>query len=93
MRLPLHHEFWNPRLFETPYYLYLALKCALNGIGIRTLAKADYCLDHGEIGIGSKFATQMAFRQDAFLATDLVKHTLSDAQKRQRIANFANTRG
>ena len=64
-----HHEFWHPRLFEAPYYAYLLGRCALHGISPRGLAKANYALDHGELGIGSKYHTQMAFAQNRFMAT------------------------
>lgn len=88
-----HHEFWSPRLFEIPYYVYLAWQCLRQRIGIRTLAKANYCLDHGEIGIGSKYATQLAFDQSYFLPTTLVKHQLSHQEKKRFIESFAQKHG
>ena len=66
------YEFWNPRFFEAPYYLYLVFQCALRGLPIKNLAKANYALDHGELGLGSKFTTQMAFSQERFLPTILI---------------------
>lgn len=84
-----HYEFWHPRIFETPYYLYLAMQCLANRIGIRTLAKANYALDHGEIGIGSKLATQMAFDQRFFLPTRLIKGALPITEKIQQLIAFA----
>ena len=67
-----HWEFWHPRVFETPYYLYLLAGTLLRGMAPRDLLKANYALDHGELGVGSKYTTQMAFAQDKFPATTLV---------------------
>jgi len=88
-----HHEFWSPHIFNIPYYLYLAWQCLRQRVGIKTLAKANYCLDHGEIGIGSKYDTQMAFEQSYFLPTELLGHQLSDGEKQQRIEAFAEQYG
>ncbi len=82
------YEFWNPRIFEAPFYVYLGLQCLISGLSIKGLAKANYCMDHGEIGIGSKYESQMLFDQQYFLPTSLVKATLSDTQKHQFILNF-----
>ena len=84
-----HHEFWHPRIFEMPYYLYLGWQCLLKGVGIKTLAKANYCLDHGEIGLGSKYATQQAFDPSYFLPTTLIKGECSVVEKRAQIDAFA----
>ena len=91
MKKPLikPYEFWHPRIFEAPYYVYLGIQCLLNGVGIRTLAKANYALDHGEIGIGSKHASQLAFNQDHFLPTALIKNSWSLKQKERFIVEFA----
>ncbi len=64
-----HFEFWPPRLFEVPYYLALLAGCARLGLPPMHLAKANYALDHGELALGSKYATQMAFDQTRFPAT------------------------
>jgi hypothetical protein len=64
-----HFEFWHPRVFETPYYGYLLGRCALKGLSPHDIPKANYALDHGEIGLGSKYSTQMAFDQARFPAT------------------------
>ena len=88
-----HHEFWHPRIFEIPYYLYLGWQCLLNGVGIKSLAKANYCLDHGEIGLGSKYVTQLVFDQSLFLPTVLVKGEDSDEAKRAQIQLFAASHG
>lgn len=74
-----HHEFWHPRVFELPFYIYLLLQCALHRVPVRGLAKANYGLDHGEIGIGSKFQTQMQFPQARFLPTILLDASHSRA--------------
>lgn len=87
------YEFWHPRVFEAPYYLYLAWQCLLNRVGIRTLAKANYALDHGEIGVGSKYQSQMCFNQDYFLPTTLVKDSLSVAEKQALIQDFIQQHG
>ena len=87
------HEFWHPRLFEAPYYLYLGLRALLRGIGIRSLAKADYCLDHGEIGIGSKYETQMAFAQERFLPMTLLPANMEYTEKERSVREFSAEHG
>lgn len=88
-----HHEFWHPRFFEIPYYSYLLLQCLLKGIGIKSLAKANYALDHGEIGLGSKYQSQLAFNQDYFLPTTLIAAALSASEKEREILQFAEVHG
>jgi hypothetical protein len=87
------YEFWSPRVFEAPFYIYLGAQCLLNGVSIKGLAKANYGLDHGEIGIGSKYESQMSFDQQYFLPTSLVKSTLSDTEKRRFVLKFVDTHG
>ncbi len=87
------YEFWSPRVFEAPFYAYLGMQCLLNAVSIKTLAKANYCMDHGEIGIGSKYESQMSFNQDYFLPTALVKDSLSVAEKREFILKFIEEHG
>jgi hypothetical protein len=87
------YEFWHPRVFELPFYLYLGWQCLLNLVGIKTLAKANYALDHGEIGLGSKLESQLAFDQTFFLPSDLVKNDLSDADKKEFILGFVAEHG
>ena len=87
------YEFWNPRLFELPYYIYLGWLCLINGLGIRTLAKANYALDHGELSLGSKLDTQMAFDQHFFLPTELILGEWDLKQKKQQILKFVDTQG
>ena len=86
-------EFWHPRVFEAPYYAYLAIQCLINGIGIKALAKANYNLDHGEIGIGSKYESQLAFNQEYFLPTTLVKDSLNTKEKKAFILAFIAEHG
>jgi len=45
---------------------------------IKYLAKANYALDHGELGFGSKLQTQLAFDQTSFLPTERLQGTLSE---------------
>jgi len=87
------YEFWHPRVFEFPFYLYLGWQCLLNLISIRTLAKANYALDHGEIGLGSKLASQFAFDQRFFLPSVLVSQELNIEEKKQLIFNFVDEHG
>jgi hypothetical protein len=87
------YEFWHPRLFEAPYYFYLGLQCLLRGIGVRSLAKANYALNHGEIGIGSKFQTQQAFDQQYFLPTILLEDRLSMKEKQAKAEAFIEAAG
>ena len=82
------YEFWHPRIFEAPFYVYLGFQCLLNRVSIKSLAKANYNLNHGEIGIGSKYESQMAFNQDYFMPTALVKDSLSVQEKKQFILDF-----
>lgn len=88
-----HWEFWPARLFEAPYYAYLGLLCLRYALPPKFLAKANYALDHGEIGIGSKFATQLAFDQSRFPATELLEAGTPDADKAARIRKFAARHG
>jgi hypothetical protein len=83
-----HFEFWHPRVFETPYYLYLFAGAWVRRLSIKSLAKANYALDHGEIGIGSKFKTQMAFNQAGFLPTELIPANASLAAKLAQVTRF-----
>ncbi|MFT7527363.1 MAG: hypothetical protein ACI9LY_002518 [Arenicella sp.] len=87
------YEFWNPRLFELPYYLYLGWRCLISGVSIRNLAKANYGLDHGEIGLGSKLESQLAFDQQFFLPSALVLNEDSIEQKKRFIFEFIETHG
>lgn len=57
-------------------------------ISVRTLAKANYALDHGEIGLGSKLKSQLAFDQRYFLPSVLVSEDLTVDQKKQFIFDF-----
>ncbi len=88
-----HFEFWHPRLFELPYYLYLLAGCARRLLPIRSLAKANYALDHGEIGIGSKVHTQFAFDQTRFLPTKALPEALLEAEKVALVAEFGVQHG
>ena len=87
------YEFWHPRVFEAPFYAYLGVQCLLNAVSVRGLAKANYCMDHGEIGIGSKYESQLVFNQDYFLPTTLVNATLSHAEKEVFILEFIKDHG
>lgn len=85
-----HFEFWNPRLFESPYYVYLACLCLRHGLAPQNLAKANYALDHGEIGIGSKLATQLAFDQTKFLPSALIAESSTKEEKVTQLEVFAD---
>lgn len=87
------YEFWNPRLFEIPFYIYLGLQCLINRVGIKGLAKANYALDHGEIGLGSKFDSQLAFDQRFFLPSVLIEGSLTVDQKKDQIHAFVKQHG
>ena len=87
------YEFWNPRIFEFPYYVYLAWHCLIRGLSIRGLAKANYALDHGEIGLGSKLESQLAFDQRFFMVSALVEESWSDDKKKAFILDFAEEHG
>ncbi|NND82660.1 MAG: ATP-grasp domain-containing protein [Gammaproteobacteria bacterium] len=86
-------EFWHPRVFELPYYGCLAVQCLLNRITPRTLAKANYALDHGEIGLGSKLATQHQFDPSFFLPSDLILEQWNTTQKQKFIEQFGQQHG
>jgi len=85
-----HHENWHPRIFEIPYYLYLVFQCIINRISFKSLAKANYALDHGEIGLGSKYQSQLAFNQKYFLPTVIIKDSLSVLEKENTISRFVD---
>lgn len=70
-------EFWHPRLAEAPYYAALLLRCGALGLAPKNLAKANYALDHGELGLGSKHQTQLAFEQKYFPPTELIDFDLN----------------
>lgn len=57
-------------------------------MSLRTLAKANYGLDHGEIGLGSKFDSQLSFNQDYFLPSILISESLTVEEKKISIAEF-----
>lgn len=84
-----HFEFWPARVFEAPYYAWLLILCVRHRLPPAYLAKANYALDHGEIGMGSKYDTQMAFPQDRFPATVLLAAGLSRAAQLALITEFA----
>lgn len=67
--MPKPFEFWHPRIAEAPYYVALLARCAAHGLPPRYLAKANWGLDHGELGLGSKYTTQLAFDQAYFPET------------------------
>lgn len=87
------YEFWNPRLFEFPFYVYLGMQCLINRVGIKGLAKANYGLDHGEIGLGSKFDSQLAFDQNYFLPSVLLHGYLTIQEKKAVIRAFVKEHG
>ena len=87
------YEFWNPRVFEFPFYLYMAWLCLIHRVGIKTLAKANYALDHGEIGIGSKYASQLAYDQSHFMPSELLDARHSLEQKKAQIYAFVAQHG
>lgn len=62
-------------------------------MGIRTLAKANYALNHGEIGLGSKYETHQAFDEKYFLPTNFLSDRLSSADKTTAIHTFADQHG
>ncbi len=93
MSLTRPYEFWNPRLFEAPYYLYLAWQCLRLGLPPRFLAKANWALDHGEIGIGSKYQTQLAFDQSRFPMTTRIPGNATRTEKRRIGAEFVRRSG
>ncbi len=87
------YEFWPSWLFEFPFYLYLGVQCLRQRVSVPFLAKANYALDHGEIGIGSKFHTQQQFDQSLFLPTELMRSSFSQVDKQSFIINFADRHG
>ena len=87
------YEFWPARLFEAPFYLWLGILCLLRGIGIRTLAKANYALNHGEIGLGSKYESHRAFDEKHFLPTAFIAAALTAQEKSKLIQEFADQHG
>jgi hypothetical protein len=88
-----HHEFWHPRVFEAPFYVYLFWQCLKRKVSLTGLAKANYELNHGEIGLGSKYATQQKFEQRFFPATEYLPEGLDQNQKVSKIRSFAEQYG
>ena len=86
-------EFWHPRIAEAPYYAYLLAQCLKLGLPPRQLAKANYALDHGELGLGSKFDTQFKFAQTHFLPTELINSDASEVENAEAIDRFARVHG
>ena len=84
-----HHEFWHPRLFEFPFYVYLGFLCLIHRVAVPNLAKANSVLNHGEIGIGSKFHTQQQFDQHLFLPTAVLAANLDVNERVTAIQSFA----
>ncbi|MEQ9452182.1 MAG: hypothetical protein RJQ07_11415 [Pseudomonadales bacterium] len=72
-----HHEFWPPRVFEAPYYAQLVGRSLLRGMSPTQIPKANWALENGEIGLGTKYSTQLAFEQSRFPVTSCI--TLPDA--------------
>jgi len=87
------YEFWHPRLFELPFYVYLAFQCLRYRLPLRGLAKANYALYHGEIGIGSKFDSQMKFDQQLFLPTALLEADWNREEKVAFVTRFVEEHG
>jgi len=86
-------EFWHPRVAEAPYYAYLLAQCLKLGLPPLHLAKANYALDHGELGLGSKFDTQFKFDQRYFLATELLEPNTPVDELREKVEQFAQQHG
>ncbi len=70
--------------------MYLACLCLRHGLAPQNLAKANYALDHGEIGIGSKLATQLAFDQTKFLPSALIAESSTKEEKVTQLEVFAD---
>ncbi len=87
------YEFWHPRVFEIPFYCYLALQCLRYRVPVSGLARANSALYHGEIGIGSKLRTQRQFDQRYFLPTEVLPEYLGADEKCEQIRRFAGQHG
>lgn len=86
-------EFWHPRVAESPYYAYLLAQCLWRRLPVKYLAKANYALDHGELGLGSKYSTQMAFAQQRFLPTVLLDPVQAKTPLEYEIQDFVRRNG
>ena len=87
------YEFWHPRIFEAPYYAYLLLRCLRHGLSPLSIPKANWALDHGELGLGSKYTTQMAFDQSYFLPTVLLQAEQPVEARRCTVRQFVAEHG
>ena len=76
-------------MFEAPYYAYLLTQCAKLGLAPSHLPKANYALDHGELGLGSKYSTQTRFAQERFLPTELVSFGADEGHNAAAMTAFA----
>ena len=90
--MPKPFEFWHPRIAEAPYYAALLARCAAHRLPPKYLAKANWALDHGELGLGSKYTTQLAFDQSHFPDTALIDFD-STPDAIAEIAAFTASRG
>jgi len=88
-----HYEFWHPRIFEFPWYIYLAAKCVLHQIPPNKLVKANYGLAHGAGSMASKMEVQKQFGEEHFPATIFLSQTLSAQKKMLQVTSFAKKHG
>lgn len=67
-----HHEFWDSRIFNIPYYSYLVFGSVLNGISPKSIIKSNPLMKNGDLR-GSKYEIQLDFGKEIFPKTFLIK--------------------
>jgi len=82
------YEFWDPRLFNLPFYAYLAIRTVQAGIHPKTLFKANYALENGDLR-ASKFRLQQTVGAAKFPPTLFVADPQGIRQKKRQVMRFA----
>jgi hypothetical protein len=83
-----HHEYWPARLFEFPYYLRIVFGLLRYHLGLRSLLKVNFSLDHGGFAFASKFQIQKAIGENFFPNTFFISKEWSTEEKLKRLRNW-----
>lgn len=86
------YEFWDPRIFNLPFYFYLAFKTLSAGLHPKNLFKANFALENGDLR-ASKYAIQKTVGMEKFPPTLLVEHCETLNFKRNTILRFSQKHG
>ena len=86
------YEFWDPRLFNLPFYVYLALQTIKAGLHPKALFKADFALENGDLR-ASKYAIQQTLGMEKFPPTLFLGHAETLEIKKRKVLRFAREHG